>query len=314
MNNLRTASFLFLQLLLLSNTCRAEKVTENENPLARMILNHSTPSSKNIGFLRKLSDETSTTPMNQAFGPDSDWSCSAESNLATDFDSCTLSEASKSSKDGCSWCPLGTTNGICLGATQASVINGLDNDHLLHLKCYSDSEEVIDEAATAFWDEAMECFPHHKDVCGGDHGDGDHYCTYCTVRDPAMGLCLSKSLWDNLVVAQQLEYFEADIPSNDFIGLEQVIKCTEETIEDEEVDEGIWNNPCDGTLINSDVAEAECFTKEGCAIAPNIFPGFLGSKSGKHCVGVIQERAMAWAAELLRDMGWTKEMNAYMWW
>jgi len=312
MNNLRPASFLLLQLLLLSNTCSAERATENENPLARMILDRFAPSSKNVGFLRKLADEAST-PMKEAFGPGSDWSCSAESNLATDFDSCTLSEASKTLAGGCSWCPLGSITGICLGASQASVINGLENDHLLHLKCYSDSEEVIDEAATAFWDEAMECIPHHKDTCGGDHGDGDHDCTYCTVGEPAMGLCLSKSLWDNMVVAQQLEYFEADVSTSNFISLEQVIKCVEEPIEDEEEDEGIWNNPCDGTLIDSDVAEAECFTNEGCAVAPNIFPGLLGSKSGKRCVSVVQERATAWAMEILEDMGWKKEMGAYEW-
>lgn len=255
--------------------------------------------------------------MKKEFGPGSDWSCTAESNLANDFDSCTLSEASKTVEGGCSWCPLGSSTGVCLRAGQASVINSFENNHLLHLKCYSDSEDVIDEEATEFWDEAMECLPHHRETCGGDHGDGDHFCTYCSTQEPYMGLCLSVKLWDNLVVAQALEEFDEDVSTGDQIRLDQVIHCsedTEATIETKEefvFDDNLWDNPCEGQPITSNESEEECFTKEGCGMAPNILPGFLGSKSGNRCVSVAQERATLWAVDLLGDMGWNKEMNAY---
>mmetsp|Transcript_8845 Transcript_8845/g.21832 ORF Transcript_8845/g.21832 Transcript_8845/m.21832 type:complete len:310 (+) Transcript_8845:193-1122(+) len=303
MNNLRIASFLLVQLLVLANNCMAKKTSDNDNLLARMLLNHfsSLSSSNHAGFLRKLAE----SPMKAEFGPGASWDCSAESNRATDFDSCTLSEASKTVQQ-CYWCPLGSSQGICLRAGQASVINDLENDHLLHLKCYSDSDEVIDQEATAFWDEAMACLPHGRDTCGGGH-DG-HECTYCTVGDPAMGLCLSKSLWANMVVAQTLEYFEADVSETDQIRLDQVIHCAEDTSSEEE-EVGIWNNPCEMPApIEDDKAEADCFTKEGCTIAPNIFPGFLGSASGIHCVSTAQEQATSWAMGVLTDMGWIKEM------
>jgi len=307
------ASFSFLQLLLLSNACGAESANKNPRKLARLVLDRFAAGSKKPGFLRKLAQDTA---MKQEFGPDSDWSCSAVSNGGIDFDSCTSSEASEGTEGGCSWCPLGSSMGICLRAGQASVINGLENEHLLHLKCYSDADEVIDEEATAFWDEAMACLPHHKEICGGDHGDGNHVCTYCTTTEPTMGLCLSTSLWENLVIAQAFEDFEQDVSTADQIRLDQVIHCST----DQEYhsgsgstkwDDNIWDNPCEGPPITDDASEEECFVKEGCAVAPSIFPGFLGSEPGVHCVSIAKERATMWAATVLRETGWVKEMDAF---
>lgn len=250
--------------------------------------------------------------MKEEFGPGSDWSCTSESNRATDFDSCTLSEASKTVEGGCSWCPLGSVMGVCLRAGQASVINSFENDHLLHLKCYSDSEEVIDDAATAFWDETMDCLPHHRETCGADHFDHfDHGCTYCTTEEPAMGLCLSADLWENLVVAQALEEFDANGSMDDQIPLDQVIHCSTDTESIHGSDKSLWSNPCEGPPIIDAESEENCFIKNGCAVAPNIFPGLLGMKSGHQCVSVAHERATLWALELLEDMGWNKEMDAY---
>ncbi len=313
MKSFRIASFSFLQLLLLSNRCSAgsNELNENVSPLARLLLDRFALASKKPGFLRKLDEDT---VMKREFGPGADWSCSAASNRGTDFDSCTLSEASKAIDDGCSYCPLGSSIGICLRGGQASVINGLENDRLLHLKCYSDSDEVIDQEATAFWDEVMACLPHHKGDCGGEH-DG-HVCTYCTTKEPNMGLCLSHTLWENLVIAQAVEDFEGGVTMYEQISLDQVIHCSRE-VEDSDTgtsenkyDDNLWDNPCDlGRPITDD--GMECINKEGCAVAPNIFPGFLGSEPGNLCVSQAKKNAIFWFARILKDMGWSEEMDAY---
>lgn len=325
MKNLQLAAFLLLQVLLLSDSCTANKDTQDAKSLARMLLSRfaESPSSKSkngLGFLRKLVDRKTADEDERAqeaearkreFGPGADWSCTKEANLATDYDSCTMSEASKTTEGGCSWCPLGSKEGVCLRAGQASIINGLGNQHLLHLHCYNDAESVINEEATQFWDEALACLPHHRDSCGGDHGEGDHVCTYCSIKEPAMGMCLSVSLWDNLVVAQALEDFDQDVSTGDQIRLDQVVHCNEDGIDSTLDDDSIIDNFCGGAIVNDVKSEEECFTKEGCAIAPNIFPGFLGMESGMHCVGVVKERATQWAVGVLKDMGWVEEMNEY---
>lgn len=314
MKSFGIASFSFLQLLLLSKGCTAENNETNEkfDPLARLLLDQFTSASKKPGFLRKLAEDTA---FRREFGPGADWSCSAESNRGTDFDSCTLSAASKASKGGCSWCPLGSETGICLRAGQASVVNGLETESLLHLRCYSDSDEVIGEEATAFWDEVEACLPHHKEDCGDDHNG--HACTYCTTKEPNMGICLSNTLWENLVIAQAVEDFEGGLTMDAQINLDQVIHCSKEVGKsetgsgDNKYDDNLWDNPCDIPPITDEASEAECTKKEGCAVAPNIFPGFLGSKPGRLCVSTAKKQAIVWAAGVLKDMGWTKEMDAY---
>ena len=315
MKSFRIASFSVLQLLILSDSCSADinDINEKFNPLVRSLLHRFALASKKPGFLRKLDEDTA---MKREFGPGADWSCSAASNRGTDFDSCTLSEASKSIEGGCSWCPLGSSTGICLRGGQASVVNGLENDRLLHLKCYSDHDEIIDQEASDFWDEAMACFPHHKDSCGGDH-DG-HVCTYCTTKEPNMGLCLSHTLWENLVIAQAVEDFEGGVTMYEQIPLDQVIHCSKEVesietgTEENKYDDNLWDNPCDlGRPITDEDSEMECEKNEGCAIISNIFPGFLGSEPGDICVTAAKKKAIVWFAEVLKQMGWSAEMDAY---
>jgi len=250
------------------------------------------------------------------FGPGADWSCTAEANRGLDYDSCTLSEASKSVEGGCSWCPLGSTAGVCLRAGQAALVNGQENDHLLHLKCYNDNdtEDVIDETATAFWDEAMSCFPHSKIDCGGSHGDGDHACIYCDVAEPEMGLCLSVNLWDNMVVAQALEDFDEDVNTSEQIRLDQVIHCSYDRVDDlnnGHDDDSLWSNRCGWHAVDSVAEEEDCLSQEGCAVATNPFPGLFGTTSGRHCVSMQQERALVWAVGLLQDEGWREELSDF---
>jgi hypothetical protein len=345
------ASFLLLQLLLISNSCSAKKSSDDVNPLERLLMDQfysSSSSSTSLGFLRKLAsrktnflggssssssseysitapttsyemnDESGVTAMMREFGPGADWSCAAESNAATSFGSCVLSTAANKfeNEGGCSWCPLGSSTGVCLRADQAAVINGLENDHLLHFKCYNNDEDEDNDSnrdttgiAIAFWDEAFACMAYSRDDCGGD---GDHTCTYCTVDEPAMGLCLSASLWDNMVVAQALEDFDADVGTSDQIRLDQVIHCRHDGMyeddEDWRIDDSLWSSRCNGILVTDHASEEECLaSKEGdCDIAETVFPGFLGSKSGRHCVSIHQQRAMEWAVELLEGMGWAE--------
>jgi len=309
----------------------------------------SSSSSTSFGFLRKLAsrklsiigssnssemgDEDGTAMMRE-FGPGADWSCTAESNDADDYNSCIMSTASKKfvNERGCSWCLLGSRNGVCLRSDQAAVINGFENEHLLHLKCYNDEDDFSkdeeygddiyndwvknrDATATAFWDEAFACMGHSRDDCGGDHGD--HSCTYCTVDEPAMGLCLSVTLWDNMVVAQALEEFDADVGTSNQIQLAQVIHCRDdgkyEDDEDWKIDDSLWSSFCNGIPVTDVAIEEECLTSEkgDCAIAESLFPGFLGSKAGLHCVSIHQKRAMEWAIELFGGMGWTEMENFY---
>jgi hypothetical protein len=319
MKNQGIASFLFLQLLLLSTTSSATNdISNKSHQLARLLLQRiakSSSSSNHLGFLRRLAGGRRTegeAAAKREFGPGADWSCSAEANAAIDYDSCTLSNASNTAEGGCSWCPLGSTEGVCLRAGQAAVINGLENEHLLHLKCYKDADTIIDEEATAFWDEAMSCLPHSREDCGGKHGD--HSCTYCSVKDPAMGLCLSVDLWDNLVVAQAMEEFDEDVSTRDYIALNQVISCSAEPEGASDAfisDDSLWSSPCGVDVVEDVITGEACLTKDGCAIGENIFPGFLGSKSGLRCMSIAQEQAMVWAIELLLDMGWKEEMDSY---
>ena len=280
------------------------------------------PEAMESGFIMDTNEKSSSATSNHfsgnmalEFGPGADWSCTAESNGATDYDSCFQSEASKSVNGGCSWCPLGSSAGVCLRAGQADVVNTLENEHLLHLRCYSDNDaQQGDETAAAFWDEAMACFPHSKADCGGDHGTGDHNCIYCDVAEPAMGLCLSVDLWDNMVVSQALEEFDEDVSTGDQIRLDQVIHCSHDHIEDLDdglADDSLWSNRCGGSLINSVDSTEECLSMEGCAAAQNPFPGLFGLTSGMHCVTLQQEQAMMWAVNFLRNMGWAEEMSDF---
>lgn len=242
------------------------------------------------------------------FGPSADWSCTVDSNRGFDYDSCTLSEASKSVEGGCSWCPLGGSTGVCLRAGQAAVVNDLENEHLLHLRCYNDNDDVIDETATAFWDEAMSCFPHSKADCGGDHGKGDHNCIYCDVAEPAMGLCLSVDLWDNMVISQALEDFDEDVSTGDQIRLDQVIHCSydhTEDLNDGLDDDGLWSERCGWNQVTTAAETEECLSQVGCAVLADYpFPGLFGRPSGMYCVTLQQEQAMAWAVQVLQNTGW----------
>ena len=316
MNNPRILPLLVVQLFLLFNNCIASNDTENTDAFAQSLLSRFTASKKIPGFLRKLVSRNmgAVASMREEFGPGADWSCTAASNAASDFDSCTMSAASKLTPGGCSWCPLGSNTGVCLRAGQAAVINSFENDELLHLHCYADDDDIVNESGTSFWDEVMSCLTHSRKDCAGDHGD--HKCTYCSVGDPEMGLCLSEYLWDNLVIAKTLEDFDRDVPTSDQIQLDEVVQCYNGKDEDEEfdstIDDNIWSTRCGGAVIDDVTSEEDCFVKEECAVATNIFPGLFGSNSGMICVTNNQQRAMAWAMKLLRRMGWEDEMKGYL--
>mmetsp|Transcript_563 Transcript_563/g.1375 ORF Transcript_563/g.1375 Transcript_563/m.1375 type:complete len:336 (-) Transcript_563:286-1293(-) len=291
-----------------------------KNLLGRLLVARFASSSPtNSKFLRTLeeSDESSESTIKTEFGPGADWSCTIPENH--DYDVCTLSAT------GCSWCPLGSSSGVCLRNGQASLVNALENEHLLHLECYGNEDEVIDETATAFWDETASCLPHGVEDCHGVHDNGDHTCTWCTVKDPFMGLCLSQSLWDNLIVAQALEEFDEDVSTGDQIRLDQVIHCKHHHDDDDsggdKKDGGsdsapptnIFNQKCGWKAIETDQDEEDCVSTEGeeCAVQANPLPGLLGSKAGRFCVSLDQQHVMQWMIDLLRHMGWEDEMRAF---
>jgi len=323
-NHIGILSLLLVQLSTLLKACSAMNTDEGtaigseviQHPLARLLLARFAASSSNSDTttaVRELRDVGATA---LEFGPGADWSCTADSNRGIDYDSCTLSGASKSVEGGCSWCPLGSSAGVCLRAAQAAVVNGLENDHLLHLRCYNDNdtENVIEEDATAFWDEAMSCFPHSKADCGGDHGKGDHDCIYCDVAEPTMGLCLSVDLWDNLVVAQALEDFDEDVSTGSQIRLDQVIHCSQDHVEGDKDginDDSLWSKRCGLGPVTSVTEEEACLNMDGCTIAENPFPGLFGTTSGMHCVSLQQEQALVWAIQVLRSTGWVDEMSSF---
>jgi len=300
-------SFLLLQVSLLSDVGAASDAaaaaTIQQNPLARLLLNRFASSSNlNNGNLRKLAENVGDKQ--QQFGPGADWSCTAETN--TDHDSCTNSEAT--AEGGCSWCPLGSSSGVCLSSGQASIVNAMENDQVLHLGCFGKVEETKspDPAATAFWDETMSCVAHSASDCGGDHKNGDHVCTYCHTTEPNMGLCLSEKLWENLLVTQALEDFDRDWSTSDQIRLDQVIHCSKDPDKAGDPDENIWTDEkCGEDTVGDD---GNCKI-EGCIAAESPLPGLLGQTSGKHCVSLQKERAMVWAVEVLQSMGWRQETN-----
>merc|ERR1712238_260294 len=267
---------------------------------------------------------------------------------AINYDSCVQQkegvgeedEGSDSSSISCAWCPIGSTNGICLQTDQAELVNGLENDYLLHLKCYNNNIEQEQlhrdiEITTQFWNEAIACHPHSSQNCAGDHhnnnngddDDPDHVCTWCTVSEPAIGMCISQSLWDNLVVAQALEEFDNDVSTNDQIRIDQVIHCARNSV-------GVGDDGSDSRSSNSNNAIVsslfdttacgsssidDCITtlvydgngSKSCVVQTNPFPGLLGITGGKYCISEQQQRFILWMVELLRGMGWEKEMSSY---
>lgn len=295
-------SFLLLQLSLISSAGAASDASETiqQNPLARLLLDRFASSSGNSnGYLRKLADAVGDKQ--QQFGPGADWSCTAEANV--DHESCTNSEASGG---GCSWCPLGSSSGVCLSSGQASIINAMENDHILHLGCFGKDEDTNSPEATAFWDETMSCVAHTASDCGGDHNNGDHVCTYCKTKEPDMGMCISEKLWENLLVSQALEDFDRDWSTSDQIRLDQVIHCSTDRDKAGDPDENIWTDEKCG---NDTVGEDDACQTEGCVAVESPFPGLLGQTSGKHCVSLQKERAMMWAVDVLQSMGWRQETD-----
>eukprot|EP00536_Pseudo-nitzschia_multiseries_P014054 jgi/Psemu1/291227/fgenesh1_pg.651_\ len=319
----------FVLLLLLSLTLRvpncgaadsvqSDTIEETEisfkNLLERLLHTRSVSSSPlfNSRSLRKqklqVGEENSNATIRTEFGPGADWSCTTPENH--EYDACTLSAT------GCSWCPLGSSNGVCLRNGQATVVNALENDHLLHLKCYDNEDEVIDESATAFWDEAASCITYGVVDCHGEHKDGnngDHTCTWCTVNGPRMGFCLSQSLWENLVVAQAPEEVNEDASTGDQIRIDQVIHCKPRGGVNDSITTSIFRQECGWATIETDQDKTGCGSIEGveCVVQANPFPGLFGSKPGKFCVSPEQQQIMQWAIDLLRSMGWENEMSSF---
>jgi hypothetical protein len=281
------------------------------------------------------------------FGPGADWTCTSKG--AINYDSCVQQEkgdATSDAADSCAWCPLGSTTGICLRTDQAELVNGLENDHLLHLKCYNNNieEEQLHtdiETATSFWDETIACHSHNSNNCAGSHGEGEknnHICTWCTVNEPEIGMCISQNLWDNLVVAQALEEFDNDVSTNDQIRIDQVIHCVGDDIDtdssnnnDEKkslFDSSMWtcgsssSSSSTSSLVKTDKDKDDCLSGkdgdgdggsgESCVVQSNPFPGLMGYVAGEYCMSQQQQRFILWMVQLLRDMGWEKEMSPYV--
>jgi hypothetical protein len=317
--------------------------TTSKNPLVRffskqynkIVLQQSNAkSSLTGGLLRRqllLGDVNNDGNINDSnkikerFGPGSDFSCTKK---GANYDSC-VQEQEKGADDdaasSCAWCPLGSTTGICLRTDQAELVNGLKND-LLHLKCYNNNIEQEQlhtdiETGTKFWDETIACHSHNSNNCAGSHGDNaneNHICTWCTVNKPEMGMCVSQNLWDNLVVAQALEEFDNDVSTNDQIRIDQVIHCVDgdnEKKKESLSDTTTWT--CGSLLVKTDKDKDVCLSsKDGddgsCVVQSNPFPGLMGYVAGEYCMSHQQQRFILWIVELLRDMGWEKEMSSYV--
>ncbi|OEU11630.1 hypothetical protein FRACYDRAFT_244748 [Fragilariopsis cylindrus CCMP1102] len=252
--------------------------------------------------------------------------------------------AAAADSSSCAWCPLGSTTGICLRTDQAELVNGgfENEDHLLHLQCYNNNieqEQLHTEIATStsFWDETMACHAHTSHSCAGHHGEdggkNHHICTWCTVKEPEIGMCISQNLWDNLVVAQALEEFDNDVSTNDQIRIDEVIHCVGAGDTDIDIDIEIdektslfdtSTSTCGSKLLSSSSASSlvKCLSakdgvggdgggSESCVIQANPFPGLLGYVAGEYCMSQQQQRFILWIIELLRGLGWEKEMSSY---
>ena len=318
------------------------------------------------GLLRLLGDDvnndgsssssnTNNNKIKERFGPGADWTCTSKG--AINFDSCVQNQekgedattssdatATAAAAAACAWCPLGSTTGICLRTDQAELVNGLpeNDDHLLHLQCYNNNIEQEQlhtdiETSTSFWDETMACQSHTSHSCAGHHGDtggkNHHSCTWCTVKEPEIGMCISQNLWDNLVVAQALEEFDKDVSTNDQIRIDEVIHCVGAGDTDIDIDIEIdektslfdtSTSTCGSKLLSSSSASslAKCVSaKDGvggdgggseyCVIQANPFPGLMGYVAGEYCMSQQQQRFILWIIELLRGLGWEKEMSSY---
>ena len=273
------------------------------------------------GFLRALSGDPPASSFAVEFGPGADWSCTTPE-TGGGYQAC--------AKAGCSWCPLGSSSGVCLRTAQADLVNANaganGHDELLHLRCYasdSDSETeaesegeppVFDASDAAFWDGAASCLPKGEEGCGGDDS-----CTWCTVDEPSLGFCLSRSLWDNLVVAQALEDFDEDLSEEDQIPLDGVVHCrfpqstgtgdgddSTSTPGAGAIHPGLFDRGCLWNAIESDRDEVDCLADRGqlCVVQANPFPGLLGTGAGNYCVSAAQHGATKWWIGVLRDAGW----------
>lgn len=275
------------------------------------------------------------------FGLDADWSCTSKG--ANDYDTC-VTEHDNDDNDApiCAWCPLGSdTHGICLQSLQGEIINGFQNEHLLHLKCYNNyieakntktnantSKEHTDiVVATKFWNESTLCSKHNSGSCAGDHhGPNDHndhhVCTWCTVLEPQLGFCISQNVWDNIVVAQALEEFDYDVSTNNQIRLDQVIHCDNGNTGNDgandsttNVQNSLWDTTAclslsldDCVSTKKDDDDDDDDNDDNCVVQTNPFPGLFGYGPGDYCVSIQQQRLLLWMVQLLNDMkGWKEE-------
>lgn len=203
---------------------------------------------------------------------------------------------------GCAWCPLGESAGICLRATQGESVNHLN---LLHFKCYPPGNlESKDDVN--FWNEAMDCHALNFGDCFAGRGK----CTWCKVKEPKMELCTSQSLWDEMVAAQgEVE--------GDKIRLDQVFHCSSEHDITEAQAGSLWDTKCSakgGPLVSSEADKNNCLATLSedelpCVVQDNPFPGFMGSTNGDHCMSQQQQRVIHWALDLFRELGW-KEVSS----
>ena len=186
---------------------------------------------------------------------------------------------------GCEWCPFGTIEGACVTGSQAGLINALNFPHLTCGKG-EDDEEFWDDAA--FWDEQMICTFTANDEKGCI---GKEECTWCTVNDPAFGLCMSEEFMATLEELQ---------PAEDPIRINQVITCNTTSRDDETP--GLLDMSC--YLAGKAGSEGD---DQACMNAADQFGESCESiqylATGDLCLTATQAKFLGWLIDLFDDMG-----------
>ena len=113
------------------------------------------------------------------FSSKADWTCTR--NGYESMEDCTNSSTTDTT---CVWCPMGSTEGMCVSSSQGSALEALQFPHLY---CGKDGMP-----GDVFWTEFMACTRKgiNESSCLNNPA-----CQWCTVEDPTFGVCASQKFF-----------------------------------------------------------------------------------------------------------------------
>eukprot|EP00525_Craspedostauros_australis_P008836 CAMPEP_0198112026 /NCGR_PEP_ID=MMETSP1442-20131203/3932_1 /TAXON_ID= /ORGANISM="Craspedostauros australis, Strain CCMP3328" /LENGTH=430 /DNA_ID=CAMNT_0043768669 /DNA_START=122 /DNA_END=1414 /DNA_ORIENTATION=+ len=206
----------------------------------------------------------------EAFDLSADWSCAMQG--ASSELEC------EGNNSDCVWCPLGGVMGFCVSSEQGKAVNSLE---FPHLQCGED--ELLED--DKFWDDLMGC--EMASITEEGCLSQPFGCTWCTVEDPELGLCMSSAFMETI---ESLE--DPDCPEK----IEDVLKCSTENRETGV--EGLFDFSC---AMYSPFGESTCVQAIDESGRPCVYQN--DEDFGEVCLTPTQSNLLQWIMDMLNDFG-----------